>query len=367
MKKISRIIALLCAMMFVFSGCKKPSGNVTTLENPESATMYALILSDSEMNDNGMNQYTWQGIMNLKESINVQTKYYEAKDLAEIESNIDSAILSKYDIIFSLGDMANQSLQKKKTSSLETLFAYINTENDTVLDANSFSIEFADYEGAFVAGYLACETTKTGMISFLGDVENTSSDNAKYAFYAGAHYYNVVNKKSINVSDKLAETKTDANKIKTALESLYKGGSDVVFVNFDYVQEEMLEVASSENGKLIGTGYVNDTETHARLIAKSIKHIGEGIKNISDLYMKKQNLGGKAYVYGMAEGCISFNYDKSQIPLEVIDRVDNVKQKIVDGEIDVPVGYEEYQNYLEGSKDATPEETPESTKESTKE
>ncbi|MBR4949511.1 MAG: BMP family ABC transporter substrate-binding protein [Clostridia bacterium] len=367
MKKISRIIALLCAMVFVLAGCKKPSGNVTTLENPESAKMYALILSDAQMNDNGMNQYTWQGIMNLKDSINVQTKYYEAKDLSEIESNIDSAILSKYDIIFSLGDMANQTLQKKKTSSLETLFAYINTENDTILDANSFSIEFADYEGAFVAGYLACETTKTGTISFLGDVQNTSCDNVKYGFYAGAHYYNVVNKKDIKLTNKLAETKTDVAKIKSTLESLYKEGADVVFVNFDFAQEEMLEVASSENGKLIGTGYVDDTKTHARLIAKSIKHIGEGIKNISDLYIKNENLGGKAYVYGMKEGCISFNYDKGQIPLEVIDKVDIVKQKIANGEIDVPVGYEEYQNYIEGSKDATPEETPESTKESTKE
>ncbi len=359
MKNIKRIIALLLTFLFAFTGCKSNNGKEVTQERMMSQVMYALILSDSGINDNGINQYTWQGILDLKTAGNIQTKYFEAENEDEIKLNIEKAVASDYDVIFSLGDLANANLQKYKSSDPNQLFAFINMDSKNQLDTNSFAVEFADYEGAFLAGYLACETTKTSKIAFLADVDNTSSQDSKYGFYAGAHYYNVLNNKNVQVFDKVIGSKSDSALVKSNLASLYDSGCDIVFVNFDFAQQEMIDTANEKNGKIIGTGYVDDTEKQENLIAKSIKYIGKGIKNISDLYIKNEDLRGKTFVYGLKEGCIAFECDKSQIPLEVIDKIDAVKQKIINGEIDVPAGYEEYQKYMAGSKASSSEITAE--------
>lgn len=361
MKNFKRIIALLLLSVFVFTGCKSGVDDVVTSENLKDQCMYALILSDSEINDNGINQYTWKGIMNLKKDSNIQTKYFEAENEDEIKLNIEKAISSDYDIIFSLGDLANANLTKYKTNSQDQLFAFINRSSEDKLDSNSFSIEFADCEGAFLSGYLACKVTKTGNVGFLADVDDSASRNSKYGFYAGVHYYNVINKKDIKAFDKVVGSKSDVSLATTNISSLYDEGCDVVFANFDFADDDMIKVAKEKNGKIIGTGYVNDTENQETIIAKSIKHIDTGIKNISDLYRKNEKLGGQSFVYGLKDGCIAFEYDKTQVPLETIDIVDIVKQKIISGEIDVPRGEEEYNKYIQGSKEATREVTEEIT------
>lgn len=361
MKNFKRIIALILLLIFVFTGCKNGKDGVATPENLKEQSMYALILSDSEINDNGINQYTWKGIMDLKKDSKIQTKYFEAKNEDEIKLNIEKAVSSNYDIIFSLGDLANANLEKYKTNSPDQLFAFINRSSEEKLDSNSFSIEFADCEGAFLSGYLACKVTKTGNVGFLADVSDSVSTNAKYGFYAGVHYYNVVNKKDIKAFDKVIGSKSDDSLVTSNISALYDEGCDVVFANFDFAEDDMIKVAKEKNGKIIGIGYVNNTESKETVIAKSIKHIDKGIKNISDLYRKNEKLGGTSFVYGLKDGCIAFEYDKTQVPLETIDIVDIVKQKIISGEIDVPRGEAEYQNYIQGSKDATNESTVEIT------
>ncbi|MBB3113526.1 basic membrane protein A [Paenibacillus phyllosphaerae] len=179
MKKWTVLTAVLLLVATVLSACgggnnnggNNAAGNTTG--NAAANNEAAAGNSDTEAKKRvalvtpekiGVNQFFTQMVEGLDKAageFNLETKVIESADPTQVEQNLRAAVAEKYDLIITAAYTAADALTKVAAENPDQAFAII----DTVVDApNIRSIEFREYEAAYLLGAAAGLSTKTGTV-----------------------------------------------------------------------------------------------------------------------------------------------------------------------------------------------------------
>jgi len=324
MKKIIALILSLslCLSMVACAVAEKADA-------PSVAIVVAGTLGDRSFYDSAN-----EGLQQLAADLGVTAKVIECREDGSLyEMSLVSAAESS-DIVVPVGWQFVDALKSVAPDFPETKFIWIDNSLEES-PANLMNIVYAQNEGSFLTGYIAAKMSKTAKIGVVGGQNSDTINDFIVGYEAGAQYANA----DITVERKYTEDFEDPSKGKEAALALYNGGCDIVFAVAGKTGEGVFEAAAETGNYAIGVDsdqkYINPDV----IICSMVKKVGLSIYNtVAD--MDANYKSGETWTADMATGYIDVAYGEEGMTQQVSDElkaeVEELKAKIVSGEIEVP-------------------------------
>jgi len=230
------VIALL-------AGCAPaPTGNGAGAGGDAAPDFLPCIVSDfGGFDDKSFNQSSFEGISQAAEEIGVEFKQAESKSEDQYASNVSSMVDQGCDFILTVGFALANATRDAAQENPDVNFALI----DSALSNDDFSpltldnvkpVLYDTAQAAFLAGYLAAGTSKTGVVGTYGGLQFPSVTIFMDGFADGVAFYNEQKGAAVKVVgwDKASQTGVFAGSFddiaqgKTLSENLIDQGADII-------------------------------------------------------------------------------------------------------------------------------------------
>ena len=203
MKKLYFVFAVLLIASLVLSACggggaatKFKTGQVTDLGG---------------IDDKSFNALSYAGVEQAVKELGIEGKYLESQGQSDYAKNIQQFMNEKTDLIVTVGFLLGVDTAKFAKDNPEQKFAIVDYAypdcwpgavegkdcGSATEISNVLGLTFATDQAAFLAGYAAAASTKTGKVACFGGINIPTVSIFMKGFEAGVKYYN--EKKGANV------------------------------------------------------------------------------------------------------------------------------------------------------------------------
>ncbi|MEN3008657.1 BMP family ABC transporter substrate-binding protein [Pseudothermotoga sp.] len=214
---------------------------------------------------------------------------------------------------------------------------------------NVYSILYKQNEGSFLVGALAALITTSGMpktnpepiIGFLGGMDIPVINDFLVGYIEGAKYVNP----NIKVLISYVGSFNDPAKGKELSLAMYRQGADIIFNVAGNTGIGLLEAAKEADRWAIGVDsdqaliYEDiDKEIAKRIVTSMMKNVDISIFRGLKLHLEGKLKYGQAEALGIAEGGVGVadnKYYRELVPEQFRNRIKELEQKILKGEIKV--------------------------------
>ena len=199
---------------------------------------------------------------------------------------------------------------------------------------NVASLTFKEQEGSFLAGALAAMMSKTGTVGYVGGAEAPVIQKFEIGFEQGAKYVNP-QIKFLPVYIGGTNAFNDPASAKAKSEALIAQGADVIYHASGASGQGVFQAAKDKHIYAIGVDSNQDGLVKGTILTSMIKKIDTGVFDAIK-EVKEDKFQGKIYELGLKEDGLEltkFEFTKDQIGEENIKKLDEIKQKIINGEI----------------------------------
>jgi basic membrane protein A len=187
------------------------------------------------VDDRSFNETAWRGVQMAETELGVKGRFLESQSESDYDPNISSLLGGDCSIIITVGFLMGDATQKFATENPEQKFSIVDYSYDPALP-NVVSQTYATDEAAFLAGYLAAGTTKTGTVGLFGGLNIPPVTIFMDGFVRGVHYYNKVKGTTVNAigwdpdkKEGLFTNNFDSlDDGRSFAQSLYDEGADIV-------------------------------------------------------------------------------------------------------------------------------------------
>lgn len=218
---------------------------------------------------------------------------------------------------------------------------------------NVYSILYKQNEGSFLVGALAALITTSGMpktnpepiIGFLGGMDIPVINDFLVGYIEGAKYVNP----NIKVLISYVGSFNDPAKGKELSLAMYRQGADIIFNVAGNTGIGLLEAAKEADKWAIGVDsdqaliYEDiDKEIAKRIVTSMMKNVDVSIFRGLKLHLEGKLKYGQAEALGIAEGGVGVadnKYYRELVPEQFRNRIKELEQKILKGEIKVSTAY----------------------------
>ena len=209
-----------------------------------------MVTDTGGIDDKSFNQLSWKGVQDAIAQLGVSGKYLESHQQSDYDKNIQQLISENDDLIITVGFLMGVNTSTAGKANPNSKFAIIDYTypdcytgavegkdcgSSTVMN-NVRGLAFQTDQAAFLAGYLAAGTTKTGTIGTWGGINIPTVSIFMKGYQAGAMYYNTKHNTKVKVlgwDDATQKgvfinnfTSTDDGKNVTA--SMVQQGADII-------------------------------------------------------------------------------------------------------------------------------------------
>lgn len=227
-------LCLAGATGVVLAGCGAVAGGSGEASGQPSDVKACVVTSDGGFQDRSFNQGAHDGLRAAARGGGVRTSQAESRSAAEFEPNLRSMVQQGCALTVSLGHQLAATTQKVAAAHPERHFAVV--DDASVSAPNVTSVVYRSEEAAFLAGYLAAGTTKTGSVGTFGGVDDPAVRATMDGFADGVRHYNEKNGKDVAVLGWNRDERRgsflgsfhDAAKAKKVTQDLVDDGADVV-------------------------------------------------------------------------------------------------------------------------------------------
>ncbi|HRC40268.1 MAG TPA: BMP family ABC transporter substrate-binding protein, partial [Tetrasphaera sp.] len=207
--------------------------------------------------------------------------------------------------------------------------------------ANVAQLTFAEQEGSYLVGAAAALMSKTDHIGFVGGVQTPLIVKFEAGFEAGA--------KAVNPDIKIDSTYLtqppdfsgfgDPAKGKTAADGMFQGGADVVYHAAGGSGGGVFTAAKDAKGMAIGvdSDQALTAEAGVRdvIITSMLKKVDVAVYDYIAKAVKGENAAGNV-IYDLKVDGVGYSTSGDKLSADVIAKLEELKAKIVSGEIKVP-------------------------------
>ncbi|MEX0318832.1 MAG: BMP family protein [Ruegeria sp.] len=211
----------------------------------------------------------------------------------------------------------------------------------TWLDApNIRQIGFAEHEGSYLVGMLAALASKSGTVGFVGGMDIPLIRHFGCGYAQGAKAVNPDVKIIANMTGTTPAAWNDPVKGSELTKAQISQGADVVYAAAGGTGVGVLQTAADEGVLSIG---VDSNQNHlhpGKVLTSMLKRVDVAVY---DAMTAGENLETGVFTLGLAEEGVGYALDDNNAPLisdEMKAAVDDARQKIIDGEVNVVSYYE---------------------------
>jgi len=311
----------------------------------------ACIVSDSGgFDDQSFNQSSYEGLKKTEKDLGITVKSAESKANSDFETNLNGMMSAGCKLTVTVGFLLGDATQKAATDNKDSHFAIIDFSYKEPI-ANVKPVIYDTAQAAYLAGYAAAATTKTGKVGTFGGIQIPTVTIFMDGFYDGVQAYNKAKGKTVQVLgwDKASQKgsftgdfeKQDTGKQVT--KNLLDQGADIVMPVAGPVGKgagaALKEAkAAGKDVKLIwvdSDGYLTAPEYKGLMLTSVVKQMGEAVEAIV-----KDDKDGKfsnaPYVGTLENNGVSiapFHDLDSAVSAETKSELDALKADIISGKL----------------------------------
>ncbi len=316
-------------------GCSGGSGNAgggsAKKESGDGTFKVTFITTESGLGDRSFNDSTWKGVQKAGEELGVEVSIIEPKSVADYGTSIVSAVNSGSNMILGFAASWTDAFDEYCEKFPDVYFGGLNSN----AEADNLQVaKTADHEGSFLVGALAALKSESGVIGAVGGQDADNINRFLVGYEEGALFA----RPDVKVLKSYVGSYNDPAKGKEYALQLKNSGADVIFQVAAGSGEGVFEAAKENEGLYaIGCDTDQDYIVEGKILTSMVKNCDLIAYNmIKEAKEGKFEAGVK--VYGLANdgvGLSEMKFTKDYIGQETLDKLDEIKGKIVSGEIKV--------------------------------
>ncbi|HSO16850.1 MAG TPA: BMP family ABC transporter substrate-binding protein [Arthrobacter sp.] len=345
-------VATAGAAALLLTGC----GAAPTASSTASATASdytGCIVSDSGgFDDQSFNQSSYEGLKKAEKDLGIKVNEAESKTNNDFEPNLRAMVTAGCDLTVTVGFLLGDATKAQAEANPNTHFAIVDFGYDPAV-SNVKPIIYDTAQAAFLAGYAAAGTTKTGTVATFGGIKIPTVTIFMDGYADGVKYYNEKKGKDVKVLgwDKAKQDGSftgdfeKQDKGKQLTQNFLDQGADIVMPVAGPVGKgagaALKEAkAAGKDVKLIwvdSDGFLTAPDYKDIMLTSVMKLMGEAVENVV-----KEDKDGKfsntPYVGTLANEGVQlapFHDLDSQVPAELKAELDQIKKDIADGKLKV--------------------------------
>jgi len=289
---------------------------------------------------------------NIK-TLNVVPIVLESKDKKDYIPNISTLIEQAHcDLVIGVGFMLAGSIGESAIKYPDTKFMLIDAppvdETGNVVDLpNVVGYLFNEHECGFLVGAVAGYATKTGKLGYVGGMPIPPVTRYEAGYRAGIKTTNP----DASIYGQYTGSFTEPALGKSSAESQISQGCDVLFHAAGATGNGMLQAICERGAPYWGIGVDVDQGLDPNLcpertVTSAIKHVDYAtylaIKSVVDDTFKSGLI-----IMALKDGGVGYAPDhvKNALTQEQIDKVEHLREMVIDGEITVPNDPKEVKNW----------------------
>jgi basic membrane protein A len=311
------------------------------LQESEAAKkpVMAMVTNQSGLGDQAFNDATWAGFILAQEKLGIEPKVLESREQAQYVPNLSILADQNCDLVVGVGFMIKDAVKEVADLYPDINFGLV----DGIVDSpNVACLLFKENEGAFLMGAIAAKMSQTGTVGFVGGMSNPVTNRFEAGYRAGVKTVNP----DMEVLVSYAGIFSDPAKGEEMAIPQYDQGADVIFQVAGGTGMGVINAAKKKDKWVIGVDRDQNYLAPDNVISSMIKRLDIAVFNAIQMVQDGAFKGGQ-YKYGIAEGGIDYAPTTSKnVPQEIIDYVEMLKEKIVKGEIQPPSTYEELDAFV---------------------
>lgn len=326
-------------LLIFFFSC----GEKNTSEQKNSHQLkVGLVFDVGGRGDKSFNDAAYRGLEKAKKELGIQYEYIEPGPGGDREAALRQ-FASRNDIavIFGIGFIFTDEITKMAEEFPDKKFAcvdYTLTPGKNI-PPNMLAIEFKEEEGSFLVGALAGLITKTNTVGFIGGMESPLIKKFEKSYTAGVKYVNPECKVLIAYAGVTGEAFKNPGKGKELALGQYSQGADIIYHASGVTGLGVFEAARETKKLAIGVDSDQYDEAPGFILTSMIKNVDEAVYNCIKEVKDGTFKGGRAETFGLKSKGIDYIYNdknKNLIPDAVHTKIEEIRQKIINGEINIP-------------------------------
>ncbi|WGD37035.1 BMP family ABC transporter substrate-binding protein [Lysinibacter sp. HNR] len=308
--------------------------------------MPCMVSDEGGFDDNSFNQLSFEGLQAATEQLGVKSREVESNAETDYPSNLNSMVDAGCEIIVSVGFKIAEATAEAAQANPDVNFAIVDVD-DMGID-NVQSIIFDTVGAAFLAGYVAADTTTTGVVGTFGGAQIPSVTIFMDGFVQGVEYYNQQKGTNVSVLGWDYKTQTgsftggfEANQTaKSAATALIDQNADIIMPVGGPIFRSAA-AAITDSGKdvaIIGVDadlFESAPEFQSMYLTSVLKGLAEGVE-ASVLAAAKGNFNNTPFVGTLENGGVGiapFHEWESRVSATLADELETVKAGLIDGSI----------------------------------
>lgn len=347
MKKLNKFFISFVAVLLLITSL---AGTMTASATDDSGEPIRVALLIGNRGDMSFNDSAAEGVEQAAADFEGQIELNVIEygtDPSNFEPNFLDAADAGYDVLISSSTFLD-FIAMYAQDYPEVSFWLFDSEFDFSPGGfdNVYSIVYKANEASYLGGYITASTSDTGVLGFLGGIDQNIISDFLVGFIQGAQEANP----DIKVITSYVGSWTDSAKGKELGFAMFNQNASIAFNVAGGSGVGLIE-AAVETGKLV-LGVDSDQalmyqeqgqDDFAQVIPTSVlKNVGDSLYRAIDLYLKGELPLGTNETLGIAEGGVGLaenDFYREAYSEELIAEVEEIKQRIIDGEIVIDSAY----------------------------
>jgi len=338
--------AILCASgvaaLFLAAGCGGSNSNSnssgSTSTSGGSGKLVALISDIGKFNDRSFNQSQKEGLNRAHAELGVQTLPLQSNSTSDYVPNLTTAVRKKADLTVSAGFLlagATNTVAKKNPNLHFAITDYDVKGAPFNGLKNVEGLTYAANESGCLVGYLAAEMAKKqGGKQVLGTVGGLKIPPVDI-WIAGYQYCAKLFNPKIKVLIGYSQDFVASDKCKTVAEDQISQGAQVLFQVAGGCGLGTLKAADAAH--IWGIGVDKDQYNDAqRVLTSGVKRVDNGVFQAAKQVTDGKFKGGDNLLFDLKNGGMDVGKINPAVPKAFIDKMNELKQKIISGQVKVP-------------------------------
>jgi basic membrane protein A and related proteins len=368
-----RFIAACASLALVVVACGKDSGTGASGTPSNSSPLpgvghtICFVADVGGVNDKSFNQQIYEGLTKAQTDLGIALKYVTSKSAADYAPSIQAYVNQDCDLIvlagFNMGDALVKSAKanpdQKYTIVDYDIYDFTTTPPTDVTLPNVSELTFQTDQAAFLAGYLAAGTTKTGTVATFGGTFFPTVTIFMNGFAAGIRSYNKDNSTSVKLLGWNPDTQKGVQVSPDPSVGFYTP-TEGQRIAEDFISEKADIILPVAGGTGTGTmtaaqnaggvygiwvdtdGCVSDPADCPLFLTTVEKHMNVAVEDTVSATLDGTFKGG-LYVGTLENngvGIADYHDLASVVPQALQDKITQLKQGIIDGTVSVdPADY----------------------------
>ncbi|GIK74290.1 MAG: hypothetical protein BroJett021_32780 [Chloroflexota bacterium] len=350
------LLTLTLVMALLLSACTVAAPGAAPAAAPQQAPAEAaasvkigLVTDVGRVNDRSFNQSAWEGVVQAAAALGLKEgddyKYIETQDSKDYVDNIQQFVDAGFNVIVTVGFALGEATIAAAKENPDIYFIGIDQFQVEELP-NLTGLVFHEDQSGFLAGALAAQLSKTGIIAAVLGTDLVPPVVAfGQGYELGAKYINpdirlISTYHPGEISQAFTDPEWGAATAKQALDQ----GADVIFGAGGITGNGALQEVAAAPGAGVDVFCIGvDTDqwetlpaAHPCLVSSAMKLITPSVVELITMYGKDGTMTAGNYFGGA--GLAPFHDFEDKIPQEVKDKLEEIAAALADGSLTTGYG-----------------------------